>query len=192
MPKNLDDSSVDPVWLNRWDGFSPTGPMLAAFPTGVSAEGLPTWKNPEASLAADSPIVLLDMDTGERAPFFAEIDQNTKDVNKRDLIIRPLARLNTGAHYVVAIRKAVKAADGSELESPAAFKAALSGGDYEHSRFDGKKYKDMFAALATAGVDKTDIVLAWDFHTASDAYMRSDLTTMRDTALPRSARPART
>jgi hypothetical protein len=184
MPTNGDGITVDPAWLNRWDGFSPTGPMLAAFPTGVSADGLPSWKDPDASLAADSPIVLLDMDTGERAPFFAEIDQNIKVVEKRDLIIRPLARLHPGAHYVVAIRKSVKAADGSELPSPAAFQAAVSGGDYDHSRFDGNKYKDMFAALATAGVDKNDLVLAWDFHTASDEFLQGDLIAMREAAIP--------
>jgi pimeloyl-ACP methyl ester carboxylesterase len=184
MPTNFDNSTVDPAWLNRWDGFSPSGAMLASFETGVSAEGLPSWKNPDESLAADSPIVLLDMDTGERAPFFAEVDQNTKDITKRNLIIRPLARLHGGAHYVVAIRKAVKAADGSELVSPPAFVAAVSGGDYAHSRFDKKKYADMFAALATAGVDKTDLALAWDFHTASDEFLQSDLLAMRDAAVP--------
>lgn len=184
MPTNFDNVTVDPTWLNRWDGFSPSGSMLAAFETGVSAEGLPTWKDPDASLAADSPIVLLDMDTGERAPFFAEVDQNLKDVLKRNLIIRPLARLHPGAHYVVAIKKSVKAADGSELVSPPGFIAAVNGSDYGHPRFDKKKYSEMFAALATAGVDKNDLALAWDFHTASDEFMQSDLLTMRDAAIP--------
>ncbi len=184
MPVNIDGIAIDPVWLNRWDGFSPTGPMLAAFPTGVSADGLPSWKNPDESLAADSPIVLLDMTTGERAPFFAEVDQNTIDVTKRNLIIRPLARLNPGSHYAVAIRKGVKAADGSELPSPPAFAAALTGGSYSHSRFKATPYKDIFAALETAGVPTTDLVLAWDFHTASNEFLRRDLLTMRDAALP--------
>ena len=184
MPVNIDGIAIDPVWLNRWDGFSPTGPMLAAFPTGVSADGLPSWKNPDESLAADSPIVLLDMTTGERAPFFAEIDQNTIDVTKRNLIIRPLARLNPGSHYVVAIRKSVKAADGSDLPVSPAFAAALAGGGYDHSRFKATPYKDIFAALETAGVPKTDLVLAWDFHTASNDFLRRDLLTMRDAALP--------
>ena len=52
---------------------------------------MPTFRDPDASLAPNSPIVLLDMDRHERAPFFAEIDQNTTDVAKRNLIIRPLA-----------------------------------------------------------------------------------------------------
>jgi hypothetical protein len=184
MPKNIDDVSIDPVWLNRWDGFSPTGPMLAAFATGVSNANLPTWKNPDASLAADSPIVLLDMKTGERAPFFAEVDQNTKEPTQRNLIIRPLARLNTGSHYVVAIRKSVKAADGGELVIPEAFAKAVAGEGYDHPRFSTTRYKDIFAALASAGVDKSDLALAWDFHTASDDFLRRDLLTMRDTAIP--------
>ena len=91
MPKNDDKISIDPKLLNRWDGFSPTGPMLAMFPKGVSVANLPSFKDPDASLAADSPIVLLDIDTGERAPFFAEIDANFSDPRRSSaLIIRPL------------------------------------------------------------------------------------------------------
>jgi hypothetical protein len=184
MPRNLDDTPIDPVWMNRWDGFSPTGPMLAAFPTGVSNANLPSWKTPDQSLAADSPIVLLNMDTGERAPFFAEVDQNTKEITQRNLIIRPLARLAPGSHYAVAIRKSVKAADGSDLPIPEAFAKALAGGGYGHSRYSKERYEQIFAALATAGVDKNDLVLAWDFHTASNELMRRDLLTMRDAAIP--------
>jgi hypothetical protein len=184
MPRNLDDSPVDPEAFNRWDGFSPTGPMLAQFPAGVSNVNLLSWKDPDASLAADSPIVVVNAATGERVPFFAEVDQNTKDVVKRDLIIRPLVRLDPGAHYVVGIRRSVKAADGGELPLSPAFAAALGGDDFDHPRFQRERFPAMFAALAAAGVDRTDLVLAWDFHTASDEFLRRDLTTMRDAALP--------
>lgn len=185
MPVNTDGVVVDPVFLNRFDGFSPTGPMLAQFATGVSIANLPTFKDPAKSLAADSPIVLLNLDTGERAAFFAEIDMNTGDVTKRDLIIRPLQRLAEKAHYAVAIRKAVKASDGSDLPIPPAFQALVDGKDFGHPKFKAMKaaYPDIFAKLATAGVDKSDLVLAWDFRTASDASLRSDLTSMRTDAL---------
>jgi hypothetical protein len=184
MPKNIDGVSIDSTWLNRWDGFSPSGPMLAAFPTGVSNTNLPSWKDPDKSLAADSPIVLLNIDTGERAPFFAEVDQNTREVTQRNLIIRPLARLAPGSHYAVAIRKSVKAPDGSDLPIPEAFAKALVDGGYDHPRYPKDHYKALFSALATAGVDKTDLVLAWDFHTASNEFLRRDLLTMRDAAIP--------
>jgi hypothetical protein len=186
MPINGDQIAIDPKMVDRWDGFSPTGPMLAMFPKGVSIANLPTFKDPQASLAADSPIVLLDIDTGERAPFFAEADANFTDPAQSALIIRPLARLHTSAHYAVAIRSTVKAADGTDLQVSEGFAALRDGKDFSHPHFaDVKANADkMFSALATAGVQKSELVLAWDFVTASDDFLRSDLTTMRDAALP--------
>src|ERR1043165_3031900 len=36
MPVNNNGDAIDPVQLSRADGFSPTGPLLAMFPAGVS------------------------------------------------------------------------------------------------------------------------------------------------------------
>ncbi len=186
MPVNVDGIPIDSAWLDHWDGFSAIGPILFASPTGVSVVGLPTHQDPDASLAANSPIVLIDMTTGERAPFFAEIDQNTIDITKRNLIIRPLARLHTSSRYAVAIRNTVKAADGSALPIPVAFQAILDGDDFAHPLFDqlASRYDDIFAALTAAGVDRSELVIAWDFVTVSDEFLRSDLTSMRAQALP--------
>src|ERR1043165_5285680 len=108
MPVNTPGVPVDPAPFNaRWDGFSPTGPMLAMFPDGVSSDGLPSFKNPDESLAPGSPIVVLDLDRGERAAFFAEVDQNVSDVPSRALVIRPLVRLHEKTHYAVAIRNKI-------------------------------------------------------------------------------------
>lgn len=185
MPVNVDGISIEPASLNRWDGFSAIGPMLAMFPNGVSSTGLPTHQNPEASLAATSPIVLISMKTGQRVPLFAEVDQNTSATASRALIIRPLARLETSSRYAVAIRTSVKSADGSELPVSPAFAAIRDGTSFSHPRFAGlaERYTEIFSALATAGVDKSELVLAWDFVTASDQFLRSDLTAMRDDAL---------
>ena len=154
MPKNVDDV------VGRSAVAESLGRLLA---DRADARGVPDGRlgrrvcrrsrDPDASLAADSPIVLLDMDTGERAPFFAEVDQNTTDVTKRDLIIRPLARLQPGAHYAVAIRKTVKAADGGELPIPAAFAALRRRRRLSTTRASTstRSYNDMFAALATRG-----------------------------------------
>jgi hypothetical protein len=124
------------------------------------------------------------MASGERVPFFAEVDQNTDPIEKRALIIRPLARLTPNGHYAVAIRNTVKAADGGELPISDAFKAALTGDDYGHPRYDKQRYVEIFDALGRAGIDKSDLVLAWDYHTASDEFLRRDLMTMREAALP--------
>jgi hypothetical protein len=186
MPTNVDGVNVVPGPWNRWDGFSPAGPILAAFPTGVSNDNLPPYADPDKSLAADSPIVLLDYDTGERAPFFAEVDANITTAANADLIIRPLVRLKGGGHYIVAIRKAVKAADGSELPISPAFAALRDGKSFDHPLFAALKTTGaaIFDKLAAAGVPKDDLVLAWDYVTASDEFLTSDLTKMRAAALP--------
>ncbi len=186
MPVNINDSQVDPARLNRWDGFSAIGPILAMFPTGVSSTGLPRHQDPSESLAPASPIVLLDITSGERVPFFAEVDVNTLEVPQRALIIRPLARLEGGHRYAVAIRNTVKAADGTDLPVPAAFAAMRDGGSYNHPKFAALAARStaIFDALATAGVTKDELVLAWDFVVVSDLSIRSDLTAMRAAALP--------
>jgi len=186
MPTNLDNITVDPTKINRWDGFSPSGPLLAMFPNGVMRDNLPPFRDPAASLAADSPIVLIDLDTGERAAFFAETDATFINPSDSALIIRPLQRLHEKTHYAVAITNRVKAADGSALESPPGFIALRDGTTFAHPRFDAtaKNAALMFGTFAGLGIAKTDIVLAWDFTTASDEFLQSDMMAMRAAALP--------
>lgn len=186
MPTNVDPDEIDPAPLNRWDGFSPTGPMLVVFPNGVAPDNLPSFKNPDESLAADSPIVLLDVDTGERTPFFAEIDQNEPDAPHRALIIRPLARLHPSTHYAVALRNTLTDVDGKPLPVSKEFAALRDGGSIDHPLWKRltARSKEMMTALAAAGIDKSELVLAWDFVTASDTFLQHDLMTMRDAAIP--------
>lgn len=185
MPINADQIIFEPDRLNRWDGFSAIGPLLAMFPEGVSADGLPSWRDPDASLAADSPIVLVNVETGERAPFFAEVDQNQTDPTKRALIIRPLARLQTSSRYAVGIRNTIKSASGGSVTSSPGFLALRDGKSHSHGRFAKVEAgaDAMFAALENHGVQKSELVLAWDFVTASDDFLRSDLTRMREQSL---------
>jgi hypothetical protein len=185
MPVNVDGVVVKPVEINRWDGFSPSGPILARFEGGVSADGLPGHADIDASLAADSPIVLLRVDTGERVPFFAEVDIGENDPAERTLIIRPLVRLAAGQRYAVGITDAVKDGAGAPLVAPAAFAEVRDGGTLDHPRGAQTTagFEAMFTALADAGYPRADLVLAWDFVTASDEFLTSDLTKMRDDAI---------
>lgn len=185
MPVGGKGVAADPTPLNRFDGFAPSGPMLVAFPTGVSPEGLPGPEERAASLAEDAPIVVLDMELGARVPYFAEVDANASFPEDRALIIRPLSRLRPGARHAVAIRKAVRAPGGGALPVPPGFQAILDGRSVDHPRMDrlAPRYAEVFAALADAGVPRDDLVLAWDFVTASDQHLTADLLHMRAQAL---------
>jgi hypothetical protein len=181
MPVNTDGVAVSPAAFNRMDGFAPSGAMMVAFPSGVSAEGLPGPDEAEASLAADAPIVVLAVDTGERLPYFAEIDANALFPEDRMLLIRPLVRMRPATRYAVAIRSAVKAADGGALPVPPGFQAILDGRVSAHPRLErlAPRYDAIFDALDAAGVAREDLVLAWDFVTASDEHLTADLLDMR-------------
>lgn len=185
MPVNVNDVAIDPAPWNRFDGFAPSGVILAAFDGGVSADGLPPHTDIAQSLAADSPIVILNMDSGERLAFFAEVDMNTDEPAQRTLIIHPLERMAPGARYLVAIRDTVTGPDGEPLPVPEAFAAIRDGESYDHPRMAKlvPRYDAIFSALEAEGVTRDELVLAWDFVTASDAFLTSDLLTMRDRAL---------
>jgi hypothetical protein len=186
MPVNIDEIPIDPTRLNRHDGFSPNAVIVAAFPTGVSPVGLPPHTDIAGSVGADSSILILNMETGERVPLFAEVDLNTEDVTQRALLIRPLARMAEKTRHLVAIRKSVTAPDGTPLPIPPAFQAMLDGVAFDHPLMEklAPGYPAIFAALQAEGIAKSDLVLAWDFVTASNEFLTSDLLAMRDRALP--------
>jgi hypothetical protein len=185
MPINGDGIAIDPTPFNRHDGFSPSGAIIAAFPGGVADQGLPGAEDPAASQSADSAILLIDMETGERPLLFAEIDHGARPEDAT-LLIRPLERLRPGARYAVAIRDSLRGPGGDPLPRSPGFQALLDGGSIDHPRFAAVAAgaADVFAAVEAAGVGRDELVLAWDFVTASDESLTRDLLTMRDAALP--------
>lgn len=185
MPVNIDEIPVDPTTWNRYDGFSVAGAIIAAFPNGVSSTGLPGHADIAASLAADSPILLVNAETGHQPIFFAEIDANAKP-EEAALLIRPLERLEPGSRYVVGLRNTLRDSTGNPLERPAAFEALVTGGSFGHPRFAELEARapNVFSTLENAGASRDQLVLAWDFVTASDEGLTRDLLTMRAAALP--------
>lgn len=183
MPVNVSSVPIDPAFYNRFDGFPPSAPVIVVMPEGISGAGLPPPDDPEASLAPTSPIVLWDMDRGERAPFFAEIDTNVEEPTQRALIIRPLVRLQPATRYAVFLRSSLKDASGAPLVAPAPFVSLRDDGVYEHPRLGRDRYPAIFEAASAANVDRADLVLAWDFVTASDEFLTADLLKMRTDGL---------
>jgi len=178
LPTNVTGDQVDPTAWNLADGFSPSAPMVMAFPTGVSVAGLPPLDNMDLSLAADSPTVILDMTTGQRVAHFAEIDmQATGSAGSQALFLRPAQRLTGGHRYAVAITNAVKAADGTELPIPPGFAALRDGKHTDHALLEAERprFADVLSALSDAGFPADDLVVAWEFTVASDDFIHRDM-----------------
>ena len=185
MPVNVDGVSIDPTEWNRNDGFSPGGPILAQV-TGVdlTASKAPPITDIARSLDADSPIVLMDADTGERRPFFAELDSHAPaGTPQQALIIRPAVNLSDGHRYVVALRN-LKRSDGTAIDAQPTFVAYRDRLQTDVPALEARRdaMESIFATLSAAGVDHGDLDLAWDFTVASTADLTGRAVAVRDDA----------
>jgi len=185
FPRNADAVAFDPVRLNRLDGFSPATQIVAFFPDRLDGTTLPPLGDPDASLAKDSATTIVDMDTGERVAHFAEIDaQSIKEDDRQTLILRPMRRLENGHRYAVAITNRVKTLDGDAPSPPEGWGAILDGtATTERGKRQAARMPAIFEALAKVDVPKGDVVLAWDFVTASETAAIGALLSVRTQTL---------
>ncbi|HVA73311.1 MAG TPA: hypothetical protein VNF71_01935 [Acidimicrobiales bacterium] len=197
MPRNAEGKPIDPSSWNDWsDGFSAGAQILTVLP-GVTknadlvASGIPTDTSMSANAAPDTGVILLDADTGQTWPVWAEVDQYTSEAGllpagavgsvQQDLMIHPAENLLDGHRYIVALRH-VHADDGTVVAPSPAFKAYRDGTagslDPRTAHMNG-----IFADLSEAGWARSDLYLAWDFTTASTESVTSRLVSMRNDAL---------
>ncbi len=172
--------TTDPAPWNRADGFSPAAPILVHFEPRLDGASLPPIDDPGQSLAAGSPTVIVDLETGARVPHFAELDLTATADDRQALILRPLQRLATAHAYAVGVTRELQTLDGDPVAPTPGFQSILDGsaGDPRLDRIRGR-YPDIFAALEGAGVAKGDLALAFDFVTASEEFLTQDILAMR-------------
>ena len=187
MPRSLGAKPMDVHEWNRNDGWSPGSPVLA-FVEDLDLQGSfgidhPVLEEPSLSVADDAPIVLLDADTGERHPYWAELDMHAATApEERTLIIRPLVNFTEGHRYVVAMRDLVTNA-GEPVQPSTAF-TALRDGDLSQAEQGTKeaRYRRIFADLGAADVERGDLQLAWDFTVGSAASIAGRMLSIRNHA----------
>jgi hypothetical protein len=166
---------------NVADGFSTGTPMMTFLP-GATTAGLAGPDDIGASVAEGASTIILDVETGERVPHFAELDHSTVDDARRALLLRPVVPLAPARRYVVALRSVVDASGVVVPRSPAFAAVAAGAGGARAAAFD-----DIFSHLATAGWARDEVQIAWDFVTASLHSSTRRLLSMRDAALERIA-----
>ncbi|PWU50632.1 hypothetical protein DLJ46_06720 [Micromonospora globispora] len=183
MPTNVRGVPIDQTEWNRQDGFSPGEPILVHVPgLDARATGIAPVTDIGRSLAPDAPIVLVNTATGERTPYWAELDAHaTGQPDRQLLIIRPAVALNEGTRYVVGLR-GMRNSNGAVIPAPAAFTAYVTGAGVD--AFDPRvpQMKRILADLTTAGVKRGDLYLAWDFTVASRQGLTGRMLAVRDDA----------
>eukprot|EP00117_Sycon_ciliatum_P036882 scpid29561/ scgid1398/ len=190
FPRDTLGSHALPSVLNSFDGFSPFPSILAYF-KDLSESNLPPHWDIAQSLLSHSPTILLNADTGERVPHFAELDNGDKLTVEHALMLWPAYRLNDNTRYIVAMRN-LSTTHHKPVESSQTFLALRNGkyGDVlasNPSTDDDRQahFDDIFRILVKAGVARDSLQLAWDFRTASRKCITERLVFTRDDAFER-------
>jgi hypothetical protein len=159
-----------------FDGFSPLSQIRFAFAATVDADGLAGIDDIKGSLAEDATIVLLEASTGERWPYFAELDAAAEPGEPVTVFVRPARRLRPGQSYVVAVR-GLKSG-GAEIAAPPLFAALRDDLSTDVPELEAIRggFAAVFGPLAAAGVDRAGLQLAWSFTTATEEALTRDFT----------------
>lgn len=183
-PANIIGRHIDPAGWNHNDGFSP-GSMLLAHVPGIdlTRTGAAPVTDVGRSLRADAPVVIVDTATGQRWPYFAELDANATTPARQALIVRPARNFLEGHHYAVALRD-LRDANGNAIPATGAFSRILGrtlpAGDPLRGRQDAER--TVLRDLAKRGVGAKGLYLAWDFTVASERNLSERMLHIRDDA----------
>jgi hypothetical protein len=187
LPANAAGTKVDPSKWNVLDGFS-VGPMIVTDIPDLDlvATEAPLETNIARSLEADTPIALIDAETGERQLLWAERDHGGVVSQERPIILRVGRNLPNGHRYIVALRN-LRDAAGNPLEAGAAFTLFRDRIPTEMPAFEARRphMEEIFATLEDAGFRRDELFLAWDFTTQSEESIAGKLLHMRDDAFDR-------
>jgi hypothetical protein len=183
-PANAAGTHIDPTELNRNDGFSP-GAAIAVLLPGLDpvASGLAPITDMARSLDRDAPIVVVDATTGERHPYWAELDVRAPDPEHQLLFVRPARNFVEGHRYVVAVRGVVDGA-GRPIEATDVFRAYRDRLESDVAAVEDRRdhMEGLFRTVGRAGVQRDELILAWDFTVASGENLSERLLAMRDDA----------
>ena len=186
LPTNDAGDHVEPDPYRHLDGYGLGTPVAVLFP-GVDLSQLPTEDAIEDSVEDDDRHAFyfeVTDDGLEAVPFWAELDVHAESAEEQVLYLRPAVVLEENARYVVGFRNLVDEA-GNPFERSEAFDQYLSGeaADAEELAWRQERFDEIFDLLEDAGIERDELTLAWDFHTASTEGLHSDLLHVIETGL---------
>ena len=176
-----DSGSMDNVnlpSLNILDGMSPSTQIMTAFSTVPNLTGVADQYSVELSLQDGHSTMLLNLDTGERLPHWVEIDARQTDSTRTIVFIRTMQSLDTNTAYGIGM------ADLG-VNPSIAMQAMIEGVETNDAALESRRasMNELFSALESQGMNKSQLVSAWSFRTASMDSILGGMLSMRADAL---------
>lgn len=183
LPKGR--KQVQPHAWEGLDGYGVSSPILFGAPN-LDMSDLPREDDARGSWDGDigqMQLFEVDGDTLTRVPFFVERDERT-DAAESVYFMRPLVILEENTRYIVMMRN-LKDTDGNAMERSEAFDALVqnNGADDELLADRQDKFNEIFDLLEAENIDRDELFLAWDFHTASHEALHGPMLEGRDLVL---------
>jgi hypothetical protein len=213
-PANVDPPNkpihIDPSDMNRGDGFSPGNMIVLKIPgldtpAAFQNSGLVPITDTGAYADPDQSVIVIDAETGERHPIWAELDSNPTTVDpvedgpaggintnpgntdEVNLIVRAAKNYEYGHRYIVAFRN-LKDADDQPIDAPLAFRVYRDGLGTLQPVVERRR-AHMNSVISTvvnkAGVNRKSLYMAWDFTVASEKSITGRALQIRDDAFSR-------
>jgi len=211
-PKNTGNANPEHLSvtdINRADGFSPGNLIVLKVPgldtpAAFNNTGFVTLDHIADYKRADQPVVVIDAETGERHPIWAELDSNPTTVDPSsegpgginanpsntgpvNLIIRPAKNFLYGHRYIVAFRN-LKDANNQTIESPLGFRVYRDDLPTKQSVVEDRRphMNSILNDLSSkANIDRSSLYMAWDFTVASRESITGRALKIRDDAFAR-------
>ena len=181
---NAAGKTLDVTEWNRNDGWSPSTPILIQIPNlDFAATEFPTQGEMLKSTTSESASVIVDLDTGQLVPHWAEVDAHATDPARQALILRPATSLIETHRFAVALRNLV-GTNGAPLSPTVGYQALRDNLTTTEPRVENLRtaYNQVFSQMATAGVGRQGLYTTWYFTVASPQSLAGRLLSMRDDA----------
>jgi hypothetical protein len=135
------------------------------------------------SLDADAPVVIIDTETGERHPYWVEMDSLVTNGGDRLMMINPARNFVEGHRYLVVLRN-LRDSEGEVLPHSPAFSLIRDGVPTGIPSLEVRRQavEGLLDEIAAAGLDPTEVYLAWDFTVASSRNLSERMLEIRDDA----------
>ena len=175
-PTNVRGVHASTTYINQGDGFSPGSVIMTYVPNvDLVASHIASSTDIGSSLDSNAPIVLLDTATGQRVPYFAELDAQATNTAEQLLLIHPAVALTEAHRYVVVLRNLIDDAGHSiaPLASTAAAWNATSRSSIRLQYISKVLHKDLASLIGS-----TEPYMAWDFTVASEKSLAGPALTM--------------